>query len=227
MKLNRRSLLQLLGVGAAAPVAVSAQPRPRVERAAVAAGFNFFTVEEAAFVAAATDRLLPRDDWPSASEAGVVRYIDRQLAGPFGAGARMYLAGPHAPGTPQQGYQLPLTPAQVYRRALAGLAPHLADRPFADRSDEAKDDFLRRLEAGELMLGEVPSAVFFETLLANTIEGYFSDPMYGGNRDMAGWRMIGFPGAYAMYVQWVDKHGIRFDRPPIAIAQHAGHSHGR
>ena len=77
------------------------------------------------------------------------------------------------------------------------------------------------------MLGDVPSAVFFETLLANTIEGYFADPVYGGNRDMAGWRMIGFPGAYAQFVQWVDKHGIRFNRPPMSIAMSAGgHRHG-
>jgi gluconate 2-dehydrogenase gamma chain len=231
MKISRRALLRLLGAGAAVPAAaattVAAQSRTTAPRARAATGRAFFTADEAAFVTAAVDRLLPRDDWPSASEAGVVDYIDRQLAGPYGAGARMYLNGPHAAGTPQQGYQLPFTPAQVYRGALAGIAPVLAGRPLAARSADEQDALLKRLEAGELMLGEIPSAVFFETLLANTIEGYFADPMYGGNRDMAGWRMIGFPGAYAMYVQWVDKHGIRFDRPPIGIAQHGGHTHGR
>jgi gluconate 2-dehydrogenase gamma chain len=231
MRISRRSLLRLVGAGAAAPAAAAATVAAPTRNAApserAAPGRAFFIADEAAFVTAAVDRLLPRDDWPSASEAGVVDYIDRQLAGPYGAGARMYMSGPHAAGTPQQGYQLPFTPAQVYRAALAGIAPLLAGRPLAARSTDEQDALLKRLEAGELMLGEIPSAVFFETLLANTIEGYFADPMYGGNRDMAGWRMIGFPGAYAMYVQWVDKHGIRFDRPPIGIAQHGGHSHGR
>jgi hypothetical protein len=92
----------------------------------------------------------------------------------------------------------------VYRRALAELAGALQGRPFEQRDAQAQDAFLKRLEAGELMLGDIPSAVFFETLLANTIEGYFADPMYGGNRGMVGWRMVGFPGAYAQFVQWVD-----------------------
>jgi gluconate 2-dehydrogenase gamma chain len=232
MKLRRRALLQWLGIGslgAAAPLAprVEARAAPPARPARPEAGFNFFTAQDAAFITAAVDRLLPADDWPSASQAGVVVYIDRQLAGPYGRGARMYMQGPHAIGTPQQGYQMPFTPAQLYRRALDGLAPHLGGRALAERSPDEQDAFLKRLEAGELMLGEIPSAVFFETLLANTIEGYFADPMYGGNRDMAGWRMIGFPGAHAMYVQWVDKHGIKFDRPPIGIAQHGGHAHGR
>jgi gluconate 2-dehydrogenase gamma chain len=81
----------------------------------------------------------------------------------------------------------------------------------------------------------VPSAIFFETLLANTIEGYFADPSYGGNRDMVGWRMIGFPGAYAAYLPVYTHHGMRFEREPMSIGDHAraqqvrgeeGHRHG-
>src|SRR3712207_7688305 len=59
----------------------------------------------------------------------------------------------------------------------------------------SQDALLSELEAGRLDLGGFSSAIFFETLLANTIEGYFADPAYGGNRDMVSWRMIGFPGA--------------------------------
>ena len=65
----------------------------------------------------------------------------------------------------------------------------------------------------------MPSAVFFETLLANTIEGFFSDPMYGGNRDMVGWRMVGFPGPYAGYLELVGRHNLNFQRTPRGIAQ--------
>jgi gluconate 2-dehydrogenase gamma chain len=227
---SRRALLKFVGVGAAAPIAARGATQSPTGSAPPSdtpgARWAFFTDSEAAFITAAVDRLLPADAYPSASQAGVVVYIDRQLAGDFGRGARMYLQGPMARGTPQQGYQLGLPPAQVYRRALAELAGALQGQPFEQRDAQAQDAFLKRLEAGELMLGDIPSAVFFETLLANTIEGYFADPMYGGNRGMVGWRMVGFPGAYAMFVQWVDRHGIRFDRPPMSIGHGAAHGHG-
>jgi gluconate 2-dehydrogenase gamma chain len=76
----------------------------------------------------------------------------------------------------------------------------------------------------------VPSAVFFETLLANTVEGYFADPVYGGNRNMVSWRMIGFPGAYADYVELVDQYDYAFEREPLSIASahdmSSTHKHG-
>ena len=185
------------------------------------AQYRFFTPDEAAFVEAAVDRLIPPEpEWPGARGAGVPNYIDLQLAGPFGAGDRMFLGGPIKPGTPQQGYQLGLTPAQVYRTALGAILERTAGQvtAFADASPEAQDDFLRRLEAGEADLNGVPSAVFFETLLANTIEGFFADPAYGGNRDMVGWRMVGFPGPYAAYLGLYTRHGIRYDREPLSMA---------
>jgi gluconate 2-dehydrogenase gamma chain len=189
------------------------------------AQYRFFTPDEAAFIEAAVDRLIPPEpEWPGAREAGVPNYIDLQLAGPYGAGARMFLGGPIRQGTPQQGYQLGLTPAQVYRTALAAILERTAGRgaAFADASPEAQDEFLQRLEAGEAELNGVPSAVFFETLLANTIEGFFADPAYGGNRDMAGWRMVGFPGPYAAYLGLYTRHGIRYDREPMSMADAHG-----
>lgn len=226
---TRRSWLRWMGAGAAVPlVAQAAPPPPAPERGQ---GHRFLSAADAAFLSAAVDRLLPQDDFPSASQAGVVTYIDRQLTGPYGEGARLYLRPPFQTGKPQQGYQLGLTPAAVYRQSLDALASHEAGRSFASRPASAQDDFLRELEAGRWMLGRVPSSIFFETLLANTIEGYFADPLYGGNRDMAGWRMVGFPGAFAHFSQWVGHHGAAFNRPPMSIAMtshaHApGHGHG-
>lgn len=221
-----RRVVLLWGAGAAAAPAF-ARPAATDEPRAGA----FFSAAQAALMAAMVDRLLPADDHPSASQAGVVTYIDRQLAGLFGRGARMYLEAPFSRGTPQQGYQLPLTPAQLYRESLLALMADTTWRDFAALDPDRQDALLERLEAGAFMLGRVPSAVFFETLLANTIEGYFADPMYGGNRDMAGWRMIGFPGAYANFAQWVGRHGIALDREPMSIAMqmqsardHAGHA---
>jgi gluconate 2-dehydrogenase gamma chain len=59
-----------------------------------------------------------------------------------------------------------------------------------------------------------------------TVEGFFSDPVYGGNRDMVAWRMIGFPGAYADYYEAIDRHGVKFVREPMSLAENGqGHIH--
>lgn len=190
----------------------------------------FFNEEEAAFIKAVIDLLIPADDsWPGAVGCGVLTYLDRQLAGAYGAGARLYLQGPWKQGTPEQGYQLPYTPAELYRTAMDKMFRYLkrgyGGRQFGQLNLSERDKLLRAMESGELDLGPVPSTVFFETLLANTIEGFFADPAYGGNRDMAAWRMIGFPGAYAQYAPLIEHHGIPFDQAPISMAQ-AGHAHG-
>lgn len=102
-----------------------------------------------------------------------------------------------------------------------------AGASFVQASPEEQDHFLQRLEAGEVDLDGVPSAIFFETLFANTIEGFFSDPAYGGNRDMAGWRMVGFPGVYAAYLGLYTQHGLRYEREPLSMADaHRLHGHG-
>lgn len=185
---------------------------------AAAPRYAFFNDRDIAFLRAAADRLIPADSYPSASQAGVLTYIDGQLTSTYGRGERMYLSPPHRAGTPEQGYQPGLSPATLYRQSLDALASHPLGRSFPSQPEAQQNAFLRELEAGEWMLGDVPSAVFFETLLANVIEGYFSDPLYGGNRDMAGWRMVGFPGAYAHFTQWVGQHNVRFNRPPMSIA---------
>ncbi len=97
---------------------------------------------------------------------------------------------------------------------------------FAKMSHTQQDEFLKRLESGGKDLGGVPSEVFFAHLLQSTVEGFFSDPVYGGNLEMVSWRMIGFPGAYASYYDLVDQHGIAVDRPPMSLAENAdGHIH--
>jgi gluconate 2-dehydrogenase gamma chain len=227
VRLTRRVLLQAGGtLGASVGLASFAVAQPGDGRLA----YRFFTPEEAAFIEAAVDRLIPPEpEWPGAREAGVPNYIDLQLAGSFGQGDHMFLGGPIKPGTPGQGYQLGLSPAQVYRTSLSAILERTGatGASFADASPQEQDEFLTRLEANEADLDGVPSAVFFETLLANTIEGYFADPAYGGNRDMAGWRMIGFPGAYAAYLGIYTRHGIRFEREPISMADAQRlHSHG-
>ena len=52
-----------------------------------------------------------------------------------------------------------------------------------------------------------------------TVEGYFGDPDSGGNKDIAAWAMVGFPGAYGSYYERVDQYGVTFDRAPRSLAQ--------
>jgi gluconate 2-dehydrogenase gamma chain len=184
--------------------------------------YVFLNREEAAFIECAVERLIPADSqWAGALEAGVPNYIDKQLAGAWGAGERLYRSGPWRPGTASQGYQLPFTPAELFRTALEAVNRDLsqAGTPFARMDAEQQDAYLRRLESGERNLGGVPSEVFFDHLWQCTVEGFFSDPVYGGNRDMVAWRMVGFPGAYASYYELVDQHGIHVERPPTSLAE--------
>ena len=217
--------LPLVGAGAAAPPTAS----PAAGAVVPPTTYLFFNQDEAAFIEAAVARLIPGDKKdPGALEAGVPNFIDKQLDGAWGAGERLYRGGPWKPGTPSQGYQLPFTPAELFRTALAAINKELgkAGTPFANMSADKQDVYLRTLEAGGKNLDGVPSEVFFAALWQCTLEGFFSDPVYGGNRDMVSWRMIGFPGAYASYYDLVDKHGIKIDRPPMSLAQDAhGHVH--
>ena len=198
-----------------APRSVS-QPQPQPTT------YLFFNSEEASFVEAAVARLIPADDqWPGALEAGVPNFIDKQLNGAWGSGERLYRSGPWQRGTPSQGYQLPLTPAELFRTAIAAVDAELKATgvPFAKMSAEQQDAYLHSLESGGRDLSGVPSGVFFTELWECTLEGFFGDPVYGGNRDMAAWLMIGFPGAYASYYELVDRHGIKVEHPPTSLAE--------
>jgi gluconate 2-dehydrogenase gamma chain len=222
-EITRRTFVQTAGalvVSAALPSFGVAQ------RSDGRTAYRFLSAAEASFVEAAVERLIPSElEWPGAGAAGVPNYIDLQLAGPYGAGDRLFLGGPIKPGLPGQGNRLGLTPAALYRTSLRAIREQLRRRglDFASAPTEEQDALLTELEAGRLAFGGFSSAIFFETLLANTIDGYFADPADGGKRDMVSWRMIGFPGAYAAYLGVYTQHGIRFDREPLSMA-HA-HSH--
>lgn len=190
-------------------------------------GWDFFTAEEGAAIEALVDRLIPPDPQiPGGKDAGCAVFIDRQLSGPYGSAQGLYMRGPFHDGTPQQGRQSDKTPAEEYRAALAALDKHCrtthSGKPFAALSDEDKDKIVRGMEDGSLKLENVRVPQFFDQLLQNTKQGFFADPVYGGNRDMAGWRMIGFPGARYDYREWVDRHNEPFPLPPVSIAGRAG-----
>jgi gluconate 2-dehydrogenase gamma chain len=188
---------------------------------------RFLTPAERTFLKAAVDRLIPRDEHgPGAVEAGVVDFIDLQMAGAWGRGQTLYRHGPFRKGTPMQGYQLEYTPAELFRRSIAAIGEHFSGQgtSFDQLTAEQKDAYLASLEKGQSDLNGVPSDVFFAFLWKHTVEGFFSDPIYGGNKNKVGWRYVGFPGVYADYYDLVDKYGLEFQREPVGIGEGAAHS---
>src|SRR4051812_23891711 len=122
---SRRRMLQAAGAALALPASGAvAQQRAASSAAPPARAYVFFNPAEAAFIEAAVERLIPHDEiGPGALDAGVPEYIDKQLAGAWGAGERLYRSGPWSEGTPSQGYQLPHTPAELFRTAIRGVDP--------------------------------------------------------------------------------------------------------
>jgi gluconate 2-dehydrogenase gamma chain len=184
--------------------------------------WQFFTPEEGTAIEAIVDRLIPPDpQTPGGKDAGCAVYIDRQLAGPFGSARGLYMRPPFMDGSLQQGQQSALTPAQRYRRGLAALDEYCrsayAGKGFAELPDEQKDKILTGLEKGPTQLKGISAKGFFEQLVTNTREGFLADPIYGGNRDMVGWKMIGFPGARYDYRDWIDRHNEPFTLPPVGL----------
>jgi gluconate 2-dehydrogenase gamma chain len=235
MDMNRRealiSLVQISALGAISsasagvirsdthfPVGTQADalPSPPTSGALV-----YFTAAEAHEVAAIFDRLIPEDELGmSASQAGCVVFLDRQLAGPYGQAASTYRLGPFKQGTPEQGPQFRLTPAQRYREGLARLGDYSRSQHgklFSALEPERQDDLLRAMEAGQDRLPSALDADFFALLLQNVREGYLADPMYGGNRNMVGWRLIGFPGARYDYRPYLHKKGQPLHLEPVSL----------
>jgi len=188
-------------------------------------GWHYFTPQEAATVEAFVDRLIPPDpDTPGGKDSGCAVFIDRQLAGPYGRFEGYYMDGPFQNGTKEQGPQSPVTPAQQYRKALAALdvacRAKFADKTFVELSDDQKDEAIRGIEDGSLKLDGTDSKEFFKLILKDTQYGFLADPIYGGNKDMAYWKMIGFPGTHYDYRDWIDRHNQRVTLPPVSINIH-------
>jgi gluconate 2-dehydrogenase gamma chain len=182
----------------------------------------YFTADEAAAVEAIVDRLIPADDsGPGGKLAGCTVFIDRQLAGSFGDSRRLYMRPPFAKGTPSQGPQSPIVPKERYRSSLAALDAYckatFAGKSFAALTAAEQDQTLGGLEKDEIKLKDGSGKEFFETILGNTMEGFFADPIYGGNHDMAGWKLVGFPGARYDYRDHVGKHNQPYPLPPVSI----------
>jgi gluconate 2-dehydrogenase gamma chain len=225
----RRSFLVGAGTAVAAGMAppadaqTAAQNPPVAVSAPDAEPLLTLTPTEHAFVVAAVDTLIPADELsPSGSDCGVAVFIDRQLAGAYGNGARLYRDGPFPKGKPELGYQLPLNPREFFRAGIAAANAwsHKTHRKDFDRLAAAdREAALKEMETGKAEFPGFSSSQFFEALLQISMEGFFADPVYGGNRDKAAWRMIGYPGLPATYREDFKTYlGKKYDKPPRSIA---------
>ena len=194
--------------------------------AALPGPWMFFTGDEGRAMEALADRIIPPDpQTPGGKDSGSAVFIDRQLAGPYGRQDGLYLHPPFQKGAKNQGAQSESGPAQQYRTALAALdracQSKYPGKAFADLSDSDKDAFLSGLESGAVKLDGVDGQAFFEQVVKDIQMGFFADPIYGGNRDMAAWKMIGYPGASYNYLDWVNRHNEPFPLPPVSITGRA------
>jgi gluconate 2-dehydrogenase gamma chain len=226
-----------------------APARPR-GLATVRGAYSFLTIPEARFIESAVARIIPSDTLgPGALEAGVPYFIDQQLQGKFGLAANMYMQGPWGggeataeQGSPQTssgqgseqtatntaeepGYQLPITPQELYRLCLAALDTYAEETygsVFADMATAQQDEMLSRLENGNVTVEPLPTSVlstFWRLFLNNTKQGYFADPLYGGNQGKVGWQLVGFPGVAAAYKGVIEAYyGEVYLVEPVSIA---------
>jgi gluconate 2-dehydrogenase gamma chain len=183
----------------------------------------FFTAAEGPMVEALAERMIPPDPHtPGGKDAGCAVFIDRQLAGPYGSNEGWYNRPPFRKGIKQQGPQSPTTPAELYRQGLPALEhycrAHYGGKGWMDLSAAQQDAVLHGLEDGSAMLEGIDGKTLFEAVLKDVQQGFFADPIYGGNRDMCAWKMIGFPGARYDYRDWVGRHNERYPYPPVSIA---------
>ena len=188
----------------------ASQPLPRGS-----AGWKFLSAQEAATLETIADRIIPTDaETPGGKDAGCVVFIDRQLAGGYGQAAGLYVQGP----------QSDQNPAQQYRTALAGiesLAKARSSKAFSALTADEQDALLKGLEDGSLSIIGIDGKKFFQDLVTDVQQGFFADPIYGGNRDMCSWKMIGYPGARYDYRDWIGRHNEVYPYPPVSIAGRA------
>ncbi len=186
-----------------------------------AADWTFFTPAEAATVEAVADRFIPPDETTAGGkDAGCAAFVDRHVAGPYGSRRGLYVSPPFLKGQNNQGPQDQDGPPAIYRKALAALDAYARRHKggiFAKLSPNNKDEILKHLERGDVKLEGVDGQSFFETLLKAIREGFFADPIHGGNRDMCAWKVIGFPGARYDYRDCIGRHNQQFPLGPVSI----------
>lgn len=162
----------------------------------------FFTdMNDLRTIEAAAERIYPETSEGSGAKGlGVAYYIDHQLAGAWGNNTKEYHVGPffEKEAIPQQGYQTRLRRNEVFMGGIALLneeANKRFEKSFTDIEGEEQDEILKDIEADKIHpRGTATGSYFFSLLRQATIEGVYSDPLYGGNKNMEAWKMRKYPG---------------------------------
>ncbi|CAM4078975.1 gluconate 2-dehydrogenase subunit 3 family protein [Lederbergia lenta] len=188
----------------------------------------FFYPGEYQTAMAAVERIFPKDELgPGAQELNAAIYIDHQLASQWGVNAKDYMLGPFHEPEPTQGEQIRILRKDLFRLGLKGLDDYSNKhykKTFIDLEGSEQDEVLVAFEKGEAdSLSGVSTADFFRLLRNLTIEGVYADPMYGGNKEMQGWKMRSFPGNKMSFTKEIQsKEFIQLE--PSSLHDHMGHS---
>ncbi|KIV53002.1 dehydrogenase [Aneurinibacillus migulanus] len=183
----------------------------------------YFRQDQFRIVEAATERIFPGDDiGPGAKALGVAFFIDHQLAGDWGFNGRDYMQPPFYKGEAVQGYQGRLKRREIFDIALQEMQNYSQSKykkGFVDLTPEQQDAVLTAFEKDEVKLTTVSPSGFFRMLRNATIEGVYADPLYGGNKNMDGWKLKNYPGNQMAYTQIIDKDEFA-KMPPKSLKDH-------
>ena len=221
---KRFALIPIAAAASGAGVLASSAPSSAApEPAASQYTPTFFSTEELSFLTAACNRLIPSDEHgPGAVELGVLEFLDRHMQTPYAAGDIWYTQGPYLEASASFGYQGRLVLRDILREGIKAMdkasKAQFDGKAFAALSAEQQDALLKEAEGGKLSFEAVPSKVFFSSLLAEVRNGYFSDPKHGGNKGMGSWKMIGYPGMRADYMDWVSVRDKPYPIGPVDLA---------
>lgn len=208
------------------PPQPSAPPAPAAQPTDFNQALMYFTQEQFKITEAATERIFPKDEnGPGAKDLGVAFFIDHQLAGEWGANGKDYMQPPFFKGEKVQGYQGRLKRREIFDIGLQEIKNYSMGtfkKNFTDLAPEEQDKVLTAFEKDEVKLTTISASGFFKMLVNSTLEGVYADPLYGGNRNMDGWRLKNFPGNQMTYAQVVEQDKF-VKMAPVSLKEHLSH----
>lgn len=170
----------------------------------------------------AVERIYPEDkNGPGAIELGVPYFIDKQLAGPYGNNVKDYRQGPFSNGNGSAA-DSSLNRGDILINGLRKMSEESLSRfdvNFDEATEEQQTEILRDFDEDKVKVKGISSKAFFSLLRTLTLEGVYSDPLYGGNRDMQGWKMKEYPGSIASYANIIEEEEfIKMD--PVSLTDY-------